>query len=508
MPQPVAAALAGSAAPLCLLLFLLAGHRGAAPPAADADDVDWFGVIGTGQSLSVGVQGRPVLSTEQLHGNLKLDDPGPDPRFAPGSEDRLRLVPLVEPIRAALIGYAGNEYPNNIYGETPHTRMADLITVLSQRDRGRPQVTVHSAVGWSGHALRDLDRQGPGRAYPGSLMEARAVKRLADQQGKRLAYGAVVLTHGESDWSNEEYGAQLHQLAQDYDRDLRAITGQRRGVVLLATQQSTFPGARAALPRSAVALWLAGVRHPGQIVCVGPRYQYPYAADRLHMPAAAYGRLGDKYAQIFHEVVVLRRPWRPLQPLSAARRGATVTVQMHAPVPPLAFEETLAPPHQAQHTAWARGRGFEVSDADGPVTILDAALRGDAVELRLSRAPGADAWVRYAMTQDSDDLAGGLPEGRRGQLRDSDPFVGLDAQTAPCLAQAGSVVLRCSGLRGRLPGDRAGGAGVAADAVIRAVDDAGQVTLSAPYTGQSGAARVTFHHDQRNYAVHFELRLP
>jgi len=33
---------------------------------------DWSGVIGTGQSLAVGEGGRPLMSTNQPYGNLKL----------------------------------------------------------------------------------------------------------------------------------------------------------------------------------------------------------------------------------------------------------------------------------------------------------------------------------------------------------------------------------------------------------------------------------------------------
>src|SRR5262245_50547342 len=33
---------------------------------------DWVGVVGTGQSLSVGALGTPVLSTTQPYNNLKL----------------------------------------------------------------------------------------------------------------------------------------------------------------------------------------------------------------------------------------------------------------------------------------------------------------------------------------------------------------------------------------------------------------------------------------------------
>jgi hypothetical protein len=36
----------------------------------------------------------------------------------------------------------------------------------------------------------------------------------------------------------------------------------------------------------------------------------------------------------------------------------------------------------------------------------------------------------------------------------------------------------------------------------------GQITLSQPWPGASGAADLAMHHDQHNYAVHFELPVP
>lgn len=466
----------------------------------------WLGVIGNGQSLSVGAAGAPALSTVQPYHNLKLTDNGPAPKFPLSGTGQLALVPLVELIRSGITGYADSQYPANIAGETPHTSMANQISALSLAELHREQITVHSMVGWSGHPMSDINKQGMGRAYPGGLMEARAIKRLADQQGQRLAYGAVFLTHGESDSANPMYGAALYQMWQDYNQDLKAVTGQSEDVVLLASQQSTFPGDAMNRSLSTVAVWQQGVAHPGQVLCVGPKYQYPYAADGVHFTAAGYRRLGEKYAQVFHEVVVLRKPWQPLQPTAVSLSGTTLTVTFHVPVPPLAWEQTLSAPHQTAHTEWAKGRGFEVADSTGPLLINDAVLSGESVQLMLAKPPGAGLVVRYAMLQDGAGYLGGKANGRHGQLRDSDPFVGLDAQTLPCQAQAGSAQLQCTGtLDGRLVTDLVSGQGVAEGTVVQALDASGKVTLSGNYSGAPGTAMLTFRHDHRNYAVHFEL---
>src|SRR5215471_14471746 len=79
----------------------------AASPSPDAGlhiPWDWSGVIGTGQSLSVGEAGKPALSTNHPYSNLKLSTahlPWPiDP-----NDTNLAIVPLVEPIGRPSRGY-------------------------------------------------------------------------------------------------------------------------------------------------------------------------------------------------------------------------------------------------------------------------------------------------------------------------------------------------------------------------------------------------------------------
>src|SRR5438067_58250 len=58
---------------------------------------DWVAIVGTGQSLSVGAAGTPVVSTKQPYHNLKLFDSGPPPHYPLNGGGMLSLVPLAEP---------------------------------------------------------------------------------------------------------------------------------------------------------------------------------------------------------------------------------------------------------------------------------------------------------------------------------------------------------------------------------------------------------------------------
>lgn len=388
---------------------------------------DWHGIIGTGQSLSVGVQGSPLRATRPSYRNLKLDLGG---RFLPATDEtssRLALLPLAEPIRPLSSGYP-RAYPRNIFGETPHTSMASQITALFLKESAGAgdYVTVHSVVGESGQAL-DVIAKGArvtdetGRAYASSLFEARAIARLAKAAQRSFGVAAVMLTHGETDAQNPRYAQGIFELWQSYNADLPGITGQNASIPLFLTQQSSCPLEPGTRAESALAALRASEQHPGQIVCVGPRYQYPYAPDGVHLSALGYDQLGEKYGQVYFERLVLGHDWRPLAPLGMRRSGLVVSIDFHVPVPPLTWDDALPAPY-AQRSAWEKGRGFEVNDGETPMPIDAIELGPTSVNLRLRNEPVSRLVVRYAATAAENPRPGGA--NRWGQLRDSDPFVG------------------------------------------------------------------------------------
>jgi hypothetical protein len=487
---------------------------------------DWNGVIGTGQSLSVGTGDRDepedlvAVSISQPYGNLKLFDAtpfGPDAGTNPYPLDGsgvYSLVPLKEPLRPH--GFGDYEYPHDIYGETPQSGMANEWTFLSLGRKGPALVSLHTAVGWVAHALSSIDATGTGKAYPASLTEARIFQRFATLAKKSFGYQAVILTHGESDGDNPDYESGLAELATDYDRDLRAITGQSQSVLLLLSQQGTFP--IVGRPLSTLAQWRAGIDHPGAIVCVGPKYQYAFGG-LVHLDGAGYRRLGEKYAEVL-DAIDRGVDWRPLEPTSARLEGKAITVTFHVPTPPLAWDTTIRSPHATMDPEWANGRGFEVArTVDGGaanMTIEAADIAGDSVVLTLTDAPPpGDLFVRYALTSDApipgtsdaSDLSL-RATGRRGQLRDSNDVIGYDAVWIDVNAVAGSDVLTGlapNAFTGRTAREIVTHTSLPENTIVLRRPDRDTIVLSSPWGGPSGVARVMLHNSLQNYAVHFEL---
>ncbi|WP_437806264.1 dockerin [Sorangium sp. So ce1078] len=403
------------------------GSGGGEPP---APAWDWTGIVGTGQSLSVGAEGTPPLGTQQRFSNLKLSlGAASAPPFDPESS-ALSLVPLVEPIRPFATTYP-SAYPKNLYGETPHTAMADQISSLVKAAAGGDHVTVHTVVGESGQPMSVLRKgatevvtgaESMGRAYAATLFEAEAIARLASKAGKTFGVGAIIITHGESDAGSSTYEDELFKLWSDYNADIPPLTGQTRSIPMLVSQQHSVHLEAGSRSTSTLAQWRVGLSHPGDIVCSGPKYQYPYANDHIHLNANGYQQLGEKYGQVYFEKVVLGKDWQPLQPTGVERSGDVVTVRFHVPVPPLVWDAALPSPHQEAFTEWAQGRGFELWSGNTRIEISGVEIDGDSVKITARNLPASGVMVGYAATTDGTSMPGGTT--RWGQLRDSDPFVG------------------------------------------------------------------------------------
>jgi len=374
-------------------------------------------------------------------------------------------------------------------------------------------ITAHTVSGQGAAYLNEINKAAGGTTYASGISEATAYTDLANQAGTTYGVGGIIFTHGESDSLspvNPQYEQGLYQLWSDYNADLKAVTGQTQDVVMFASQQSAIVSEP---DGPNVQLWQAGIDYPGKIVCTGPKYAYgPYYG--LHLFAADYERLGEKYAEVFDAVVNRGVNWKPLGPNRVTRNGAVITINFDVPNPPLAWDTNLTPPHQQLNTAWANGNGFEVTDQAGnEVQIASVAIQGNSVILTLSAAPaaGTSLTLAYALTEDdpSNGWDGGYPYGMHGLLRDSDNFQGYAMETIDVSATNGSnLVSGDPEVFARRAGyDIVTGPNIPDGTIVSFVSDT-LIALSTPWTGSSGTVQLTFWHNQYNYCVHFSMPIP
>lgn len=342
-------------------------------------------VLGTGQSLSVGAVGAPALSTMQPHANLMFSK-----GVIPGGTGLTAFAPLVEKgVETLSSGLANNT------------------------GRGKDHAILISAHGIGGTAYAGLKKGTT--AFGNGIAQVRAAKALADAMKRTYVVRAVTNVHGESDHvgGNKTYDSNLLQWQADYETDVTAITGQTQPIPMLHTQMSSwtkYGQATSVIPQAQLD---ASRRSGGKLVLVGPKYTALYVSDGVHLSNLGYRLLGEYYAKVYRRVVLEGLPWTPLQPKSIARVGATITLELDVPVPPLVLDTTLVTDPGAY--------GFEVVDDGKPAKIASVALAGPtSVTITLSAAPAGKVRLRYAYTGVA-GAAGGAKTGPRGNLRDSDP---------------------------------------------------------------------------------------
>jgi len=361
-------------------------------------------VLITGQSLSVGVSGAPPLSTSQPFHNLMFNT-----GVMAGGEDLESFEPLVE----------GDFIPGSkAVVETMSSAFANLVTELSLAG-GDPSARHDLLVSVHGSGAKQYARLKKGtKPYENGMAQVVAGRDIARRMGKTYVVRAIATVHGESDHAeqNDHYDDDLLEWQADYERDIKAITGQSEPVPMFQTQISSWTRMMKGTETSAVpiAQLSAHRKSNGKVVLVGPKYHLSYSKDGVHLTARGYRHMGEDYAKAYRRVVLEGRPWEPLRPIATRREGAVITITFAVPVPPIVLDTTLV--------SDPGNYGFEYTDdSASPPSITRVEVTGpDTVAITLSAEPtGQNRRIRYAFTGIRGAPAGPT-SGPRGNLRDSD----------------------------------------------------------------------------------------
>lgn len=394
------ARLGASVASAALVATLTFGHGARAAPIESSGPLDRHPihhVLSTGQSLSVGANGYPALTTTQPYDNIMFA-----PGVIPGGEGLHKFTPLVE---------RGLETMSSSFANLVGKMARDEFPGASNLD---PHDLLVSAHGVSGVGYWALKRGT--KPYAIGLAQVKAGRDLARAQGRSYLVRAVTNVHGESDHvrQNLRYESDLLTWQADYERDVRAITGQTESVPMFETQMSSFTRYGAKTSMIPGAQLAAHVHAPGKVILVGPKYHLPYASDGIHLTSEGYRHMGEDYAKAYRRVVLEGRTWEPVRPKRIVRSGATIVVTFYVPSPPLVLDTA--------RVGNPGNFGFEYEEVGSRApTIVNVAVTGpDSVTITLS-APSTEksARLRYAFTGNPHAKSGPLT-GARGNLRDSD----------------------------------------------------------------------------------------
>ncbi len=411
-------------------------------------DYDVNHILITGQSNAVANGGIALLSNVQPFTNLMFDTgvmpmTSCDGNGCSSYQTPTAFVPLVESDQ--FFNYKVETSANGIADEISHlaAQKFDFGARAGYPTKHDVLASMHGRSGNTYWCLRkgfcqyNADR-GHLSPFAQGMSEVASAKALAAAAGKTHVVRAVVAIHGESDHyayvdgtsefplpgtdgvpnKIKDYSDGLVEWQQDYEAQIKAITGQAQSVPLFISAISGWTSTRT----SALAqLQLdAHIRVPGKVVYVTPAYPLSVLDDCLHFDSTGQRRLGEYFAKAYARVVLGGQKWEPLRPKTISRAGSVVTVTYFVPAPPLTLDTV--------HVTNPGNFGFDFVDNGTLVAISNVAVTGaDTVTITLGAAPsGVNMRLRYAQNQDISPATRCIGPGTvygggaRGNLRDSD----------------------------------------------------------------------------------------
>ena len=317
--------------------------------------------------------------------------------------------------------------------------------------------------GAGGKSVQQLSK---GTTYYNNVIKSiKAAKSACDAQGLTMIVPCFTWTQGEEDmraggnaasygigtFDPYKYKNRLKKLIDDFNADIKAITGQTTDVLCISYQVAShttyarYP--RIAMQQQELAMEddrmiLAKIMYDVDYVTEGdsvPKYQ-------VHAPAATYRNMGNMYGIAAFRACVLKEKVEWVHPIEYRIDGNKVYIKFEVPHKPLTLDDVLV------ENLPDGNYGFQIYRVDeqirnkgsielGGTKITKVELIGDdTVMLTLSQAPLAGETLTYGINGDfwqningsktvltggegRDTLTkSGRTYGSRGCLRDSQPI--------------------------------------------------------------------------------------
>jgi hypothetical protein len=344
----------------------------------------------TGQSLGEGSTPATALTTSQEYDNVGF----PARALNPTS-----LVPLT--VANTQVGSRG-ESP--MYGTLGHVK--ELIAEengLLYPVNDYQLAACNNAYG--GYSITQLNKGTV--PYQNAMTQVQSLADIAALSGRSASFQAVTWTQGEADAVTVPpmdigiYKGHLKQLAEDYNTDGRAITGQHNQVRFISYQMCSRS-------RNIAVAQLEASNESDLIYIATPTYIFNFPQDDVHVDAESSKWLGGYYGLVYKRVVVDGQDWKPLQPVAHAVVGGTLDLIFNKDG--LTIDTTMVPAQPDY--------GFQVVDGAGVVQTLSSVsvIGPNRVRLVLASGTIAPGWaVRYGF---ANAVGKGTFVGGCGNLRD------------------------------------------------------------------------------------------
>jgi hypothetical protein len=231
--------------------------------------------------------------------------------------------------------------------------VADFQTITTNNGKGAQAI----AYFLDGHVSNNFTKV---------ISQATATKNIGDQQGKTAGWLSTLWVQGEAYTAG--YEDDLIALAEDYDVQGRAATGQTQRIPLITYQVCSFnTGVEESRPSSLAQL--AASRRSPLIHCAGPIYHLPYD-DYHHLSAEGLRELGAMLALAEKRVVFDRKPWEPLEFRQYALVGTTI-LDLFFNAPEIVIDTTTVPAQPYYGFYPYDAGGMIIAEADVTVSIVN-----------------------------------------------------------------------------------------------------------------------------------------
>lgn len=381
-----------------------------------------------GQSLAVGSQGQPLISTTALYPALALmfsGDSTIDIRCGlPTQGESGESPPALDP--ATLTGFqplvAKNGQGSGSRGQTIAETLANALSKIAD-DRDVTWRSLWFTTGFGGTVYAGLKKG----TVPYSNMLAALGKAitLANAQGWTVVVDCMLWKHGEGNANDAAYASYLYELQTDFDADVKALQAsmnvpvQQKPIHMFMTQPSSFAGSTT--NTESVKAMLAVHRASEHHTLLSADYGNvkAYATDFIHLAAGGYHVAGEEIAPAIRDAWIGRKVGTPFIE-TATRSGTTVTLTYGGLArPPLRFVTDSRGERDV--------KGFRYRDGASFVTISSATITNDGsngspaiITLALGSTPAAgegNEFIEYALNgQGGTRDAASIP---RGNVYDS-----------------------------------------------------------------------------------------
>ncbi len=392
----------------------------------DISDVNH--IILVGQSLGAAEHSLPIVTDSPTgYGNLRFKigthtwkrgylENQPERR----DSTLFAFVPLTAVERGHEGETIGNGLCDHLKSSTSGFSKKDFSFLFSFTGEGSRLIRELDKVHDDAKDPRAAERQNKGGYYATILDDVKRAKLICDTLHKTYSVMAITWMQGESNrlghitrWDKplenkkdfmELYVKDLIQLKNDLQKDIRALTMQKKNIPFFTYQTA---GANIGTAQ------LMACDREKDMYMVGATYMMPNArnsrvwgtqehGDPIHLSADGERWLGEMFAKVLRKVIFEKKEWTPLRPLSATLKDPKhIIVKFNVPEPPLTLD-TLFLPKQGSSC------GFSVYNKTKTVNVIKASVIGqDAVELVLGDAleDVSSYFISYGLDTYSRDLS-------------------------------------------------------------------------------------------------------